>query len=417
MSESIVLPLTQWDAVAALLLEPGRVCVGRARVIRTATGCEYLPASLRQRAEWPVASSEPPICERVLWVAPGEGLSDVRALARRLQPLPTQTWVLASVGLGEDRNGWCGAVLERGELRPLDEIRVVGPGMLRLQRESRADAFTEHAERESEQRWSRTAGALGADAVRKLRETRVLLMGAGRNGSQVAFQLAALGVERLYVFDPDTLGMENLDAMPGLTAADARRKRSKATALIRRLRAFRPDMQLHAVTSSVADSACLRAARNVDVIFSCVDHDLPRLAAASLANRYCRIHIDVATSIRETDGERVLAGDVRTMLPGQGCVCCVGGLPDEAAARRELFAPPGMLKLESEPRWNDLRLGSLVTLNSMACGIGVQTYVDLMTGRLESSLWQRIRWHEGQGLQSDAALVERHGRCSVCETR
>lgn len=105
---------------------------------------------------------------------------------------------------------------------------------------------------------------------------------------------------------------------------------------------------------SVTHADVVRRARSADLIVSCVDHDTPRLAAALLCHRFLKIHLDVGTGVTMDErGERLLAGDVRLLLPGQGCICCVGGLNAEEEARIELHSPPGALKPIPPRPWDE----------------------------------------------------------------
>jgi len=156
--------------------------------------------------------------------------------------------------------------------------------------------------------------------------------------------LAVLGVRRLLLVAPDILEPHNLDAMCGVTEADVGRR--KAEALAERLTQFRSDLAVHALACSAADDRVVDRVRNADLLATCVDRDTPRLAAAMLAERFLKVHLDIGTGVTVSDAqERLIAGDVRLLLPGQGCVSCVGGLLDQEGAQYELLAPPGSLRV------------------------------------------------------------------------
>ena len=96
-------------------------------------------------------------------------------------------------------------------------------------------------------------------------------------------------------------------------------------------------------------------------------------------------------------GERQLAADVRLLLPGAGCIRCVGGLADMEQAEYEFHAPPGAFLAGPPHHWNARgRLGSLITLNSLAVSFGVQSWLDLLERHAASSIWHRLRWREGE---------------------
>ncbi len=409
----LVLPRELWEtALADLLLHPGRLAVGTCRRNRHEGADELLVDSLQATDRFPTGEARPPLCDWVVLGAPGPETGDVRGWLDQLRPRKTQLLAVGLVGLGAQRSAWNGTVVENGEVRPLEAIRVVGPGMLRAGRRE-AEERPEGSAGDL-QRWSRTRGALGDATWRKVAAARVLLVGAGRNGSALAFQLVALGIRALTVVDPDRLGLENFDAGFCITEQDV--GRAKTEALQQRLHAFRSDCSIASLPHSATHDSVAAKAAGVDLIVTCVDHDTPRLAAARLARRFLKVHMDVGTGVafEEENGPAVLAGDVRLLLPRMGCVCCVGGLRNEEQARYELLAPPGALPRRAPQPWHQQRAGSLITLNSLTVAAAVQLWLDLLAGRLRSSHWHRLRWEPGHGLRTDAAPVGPAPDCRLC---
>ena len=263
------------------------------------------------------------------------------------------------------------AVWDAGRVHPLNRFEVVGPRPLCGERQA-ADLPAD------ELRSSRTRGALGEETFRRVRRAEVTLVGCGRSGSQAAFQLVGMGVRRLRLVDGDLLGAENLDGMPGLTAADL--GRFKAVALAARLRAFCPAATVSAVAASLPAEAAIRTVeRPADLLVTCVDDDRPRLWAAAAARRTLTPHLDIATEIQaDAAGRRDRWADVRLLLPGEGCVRCVGG--SEAAE-----PPP------ADPAdWRSERAGSLVAWNAVAVGRGLTLWADLLGGARTDTTWLRL---------------------------
>jgi hypothetical protein len=408
----LVVPSPLWEtALRDLLLHPDRLAVGTCRRNRHSGADEFLIETLETTNQPPSGASRAPLDDWVVLGAPGRDTErTLPGWLEQLQPRRTQLLVIGLVGLGPDRSAWTGAVVESGTVHPLDAIRVVGPGMLRVSR-------NEDIASAAEQRWSRTRGALGDAVWKKVEASRVLLLGAGRNGSAMAFQLVALGIRAITLVDPDILETENLDAGFCVTERDV--GRNKTEALQRRLHAFRSDCLITSLPNSATHRCAAAKAAAADLIVTCVDHDTARLAAARLARRFLRVHLDVGTGVTgvtgdAASGQRVLAGDVRLLLPRLGCVCCVGGLPNEADARYELAAPPGALPRRPPQPWHRQRAGSLITLNSLTVATAVQLWLDLLGGQLRTSHWARLRWQPGHGLQTDAAPVGPAPDCPIC---
>lgn len=406
----VVIAQRLWEPVLRRLLrEPGLVAVGTCRRNRHPGALELLVQDLVTTDDVPRGADWPVLADGVLLAIPRSAEEfHLPFWLERIGPRATQLWAVVLLGAGPGRAAWNGAIVQNGRLLPLDALRVIGPGMLRAARQER-EAFTAAELR----RWSRTRGALGDETWQKVAQSRVTVFGAGRSGSAVAFQLAALGVRHLTIADPDVLAIENLDAMFCVTERHV--GRPKAPVLAERLVEFRADLSATAIARSVVDSAVVDDVRGTDLIVSAVDSDTPRLAAAHLARRFTKVHLDVGMTV-EPDARtgRLLAADVRLLLPGQGCVCCVGGLGDEEEARYELLAPPGALRRRRPLAWHEQRAGSLITLNALTVGTAVQSWLDLLAGRLRGSQWQRFRWIPGTGLHVDQAPVDAARECPIC---
>lgn len=97
----------------------------------------------------------------------------------------------------------------------------------------------------------------------KLQDTRVTVVGVGAGGRQVALQLAAIGVPRITIIDPDTVRPENL-ASQGYHEADLDRPKVDATKDI-----------CASINSAIEINAINRKFRSTDftggVLFCCVD--------------------------------------------------------------------------------------------------------------------------------------------------
>jgi hypothetical protein len=319
----------------------------------------------------------------------------------RMGPWNTQRLVVLLVGLDPDRTGWRGWVFSGGDVHPLAGFRIVSAGMPG----AGADAPV------ADERWSRTVHAVGERAFWKVVNSSVAVVGASRLGSAVAFQLASVGVRRLTLVDPDTVELHNVVGMTGVTADDAGEK--KAVALARRLVAFRPDLAVTAVPHDFLHRQT--RLHGADLIVTAVDRDAARLKAAGWAHDHAVPHLDLGTGVTADGIGRLLAGDVRLLLPGAGCVRCVGGLGDLDQAEYELYAPPDAAPRRRPEPWDARgRLGSLPTLNVLAAGTGVQLWLDLLNGDLTGSMWHRLRWLPGRGLETAAALVTAAPDCPVC---
>jgi ThiF family len=399
----LIVPYAVWrPAVLPLLTGTGPLAVGSLRRdvhhvpvglvaddLRPAarvSGEEQLPG-----ADWLVVTARP-------------DFGSVEVCRQELRPWRSQLLVVLVIGLEPQRAGWRGWVFEHGALRPLAGLRIIGPGMV--------DAGGGSPESPSdEEPWSRVRPAVGDRVFDKLRRTAVAVVGVSRLGSQVAWHAAALAVRRLILIDPDAVEGHNVVGMTGVTAVDI--GRPKATAVARWLTSFRPDLAVTVFASRFADAQ--DRLRDVGLLVTTVDQDAPRLQAAVWARRYAVVHLDLGTGVTRQEAGRLLAADVRLLLPGAGCVRCVGGLADLDQAEYELFAPPGSLPRRPAEAWNARgRLGSLPALNAVAAATGMQLWLDLLEGTLRGSTWHRLRWLPGAGWERASSLVGAGPDCPVC---
>lgn len=311
----------------------------------------------------------------------------------------------------EDPSRWMMSVSRHGRWPTVEEIRMVGRSMLRLlPPQTAADVVAT----DTLTRWSRTRGVLGHNVMNTLHQCTVTIIGAGRSGSLMAFQLAALGVDTVRLMDADTLDLHNMDATPGVPMVGC--GGPKVRALAAGLRLFRPDLTVQLIEERASYRSLTDYLRErSDLVITCTDSDTPRLGVAMVARRNLFVHLDVATSIQWTDdGELQMTGDATLLLPGEGCCSCVGGFADAVATRHDLTAPPNSLRRQMQPDWNEQRAGSLVTLNSMVVGAAVQSWLDLLTGDLRTSIWHRFRWTPGASLSCNASPVTASDDCEIC---
>lgn len=409
LEHRLVVDGTAWERCLRSLLGGTSLCaVGAIRRHDTSTHREWLVDALELVDRWPRGQDWPPLTDRLLLVLDRDSTMAIRAILDQIEPRASQTIVILQVSLDEFGR-WDGIVIHDNNRQRIEEVRVVGSGMLRLPREESAGVL----ETPTEGRPSRTMGALGADLWQQIRDSHVLLVGCGRNGTLAAWQLVGLGVSRLTLVDPDQLEIENLDGMPGLAMTNV--GQLKATALAQKLVEFNPDLSLCCITEPVKDA--LRQLRSrFDLVVTCVDDDAARLAASWLSRERLIPHLDIGTTVRR-DGDETgeLAGDIRLLLPFEGCVSCVGGLADPEAALYELAAPPHALHRGEPTVWHQQRAGSLAHWNAITIGTAMEIWLSLLRGSV-GSFWKRLVCPTGNAeIQFNSAPVSKDDSCQFCQ--
>jgi len=147
----------------------------------------------------------------------------------------------------------------------------------------------------------------------KVRDARVLVVGAGALGNDVIKNLALMGIGHLYIVDFDTIEAANLSRSVLFRESD--NHRSKAEVAAARARNLNPQVHVQYLNGDVTTQLGLGVFRRMDVVVGCLDNREARLAI----NRFCywmnKPWVDGA--IQE------LLGLVRVFVPGQGaCYEC-----------------------------------------------------------------------------------------------
>ena len=212
--------------------------------------------------------------------------------------------------------------------------------------------FPSHPWPDERRRYSRVIGGLGTDvwgevAWPRLRDARWCLVGAGRGGTALAMLLAQQGALYLTIIDPDQVAEHNLDGLPAPRRWSAPPRLQLLAFLLQR---FRPEMTAYPVPHSLVTLPSMEAMWEADLLVSLVNSDQARLVASATAAAYLKPHLDIGQSVVAASGrERELGVDVRLIIPGQGCLQCIGGagelslltrheLPDPHAPRGEAIS-------------------------------------------------------------------------------
>ena len=187
--------------------------------------------------------------------------------------------------------------------------------------------------------FDRSVRAIGRDGQALLGQLVVGIVGGGGTGSAVAEAITRLGVGALRLFDDDKLEDTNVPRVLGATMADI--GRYKVEVLREHLLAIGLSTDIVAVTNNICVQAAAERLRDCDIIFSCVDKEIPRSILMAHHIHYLTPIIDIGVVIEAP--QRVITqvwGRVTTMTPGGPCLFCRGrisadGLRLEAMQPRE----------------------------------------------------------------------------------
>lgn len=187
--------------------------------------------------------------------------------------------------------------------------------------------------------FDRSIRAIGRAGQCVLSKLVVGIVGAGGTGSPTAQTLARLGIGTLLLFDDDKLEDSNVPRVVGSRMADV--GQAKVHVLAEHLRAIGLGTAVEPIEGSICRQDVAARLRDCDVIFSCVDREMPRSILMAHHLHYLAPVIDLGVKIEAADQLiQEVWGRITTITPGAPCLFCRGrisaeGLRLEALQREE----------------------------------------------------------------------------------
>jgi molybdopterin-synthase adenylyltransferase len=163
---------------------------------------------------------------------------------------------------------------------------------------------------------------LGGAGQRRLKASRVLVIGAGGIGSPAIQYLAAAGVGRITIVDDDRVDLSNLQRQTLFGTDDI--GRSKAVAAAARVEALNPNVEVLAVQERLDASNIDAYMRGNDVVLDGSDNFATRLTVADAALRH-RVPL-VSAAVAEFEGQ---LGTFRGWEADKPCYRCFVGVDPE----------------------------------------------------------------------------------------
>lgn len=201
----------------------------------------------------------------------------------------------------------------------------------------------------------RTVSAWGETTQASIARMRVLVVGSGSVGMDVAIRLAATGIQKVGVMDFDVVKEMNRDRLVAASRRDARLQVPKVDVAQRACAsaATAADFQFERHHLNVTTADGQSAALDYDVIFSCVDRPWPRAVLNQIAYTDLIPVIDGGIGIDTFDTGEMRNATYRAHVvrPGRPCMQCNGQL-DPAEVSRDrlgLFDDPTYIEKAGRP--------------------------------------------------------------------
>jgi len=132
--------------------------------------------------------------------------------------------------------------------------------------------------------------------------------------------------------DFDVATNSSMNRLIGALDVDVAAKTSKVTVAKRMIEAINPEAQVDPFEGRVDELGAQAAVTSADVVFGCLDRDLPRLKLTELCSRYAKPLFALATDTGGEDSDLWYGGRV-VFANGSGCLVCRKILDQQEIAR------------------------------------------------------------------------------------
>jgi molybdopterin/thiamine biosynthesis adenylyltransferase len=238
----------------------------------------------------------------------------------------------------------------------------------------------------------------GAEAAARLRNARVVIIGASGTGSPAAHVLARAGVENFGLIDPQQLAKSNLERLHGSYEAHFAKGETEAplkVAVVRDLiKAINPRATVTCIAGNILQPLARDHVVSADLIICCTDTNHSRTAISELAYRYLVPAIDVGVVFESKNGS--ITGEIGRVTfysPGGPCAHCLGIvdpwratvelMSEEEKDRRRREAREAVLRGdEAGVYWKDVpELPTVGHFTSMAGALAASYAIGWLTGK------------------------------------
>ena len=311
---------------------------------------------------------------------------------------------------GQDEAGFTAECYGTDGSQPVavDKIKVVGGKGIRTIHCFHAATEKTDSTGPISERFQRQVRFLGEDGQHSIQKTRLAICGVGGLGSFVVAGAKGLGFRDIALIDPDIIEESNLNRFQGAGKGDI--GKAKVDAIAEAIKQFDPDIKLKPVQAKVQDKAAREAILDADFIINCLDSDSARMEVQLLAARHLKPLLDLGSGIVLEPGTRTvkeMGGQAILYYPGGPCLLCQGLDPAEIVSDeiRRVHRATGYIQGTDETP------PSVVTINAVMAGLGLQIAISYLTGFAEAPAYLRYDLLRNQTAQYS---FTRRPECPVC---
>ncbi len=229
---------------------------------------------------------------------------------------------------------------------------------------------------------------VGVEGQERIRDAKVLVVGAGGLGSPVCLYLAAAGIGRIGIVDGDVVDLSNLQRQVIHFTADLGTPKVKSAAA--KMKAINPDVRVDAYQEFLDSTNALQLIREYDFVVQCTDN----FPSKYLVNDACVMEGKPFSH----GGILGFEGQTFTHLPGTACYRCMFKEPPPAGAVPTCA-----------------QAGVLGAIAGMMGTIQAAETLKYVTGAGEL-LTDRLMCFDARTMQFHSIIVSRPDSCPVCGT-
>ena len=229
---------------------------------------------------------------------------------------------------------------------------------------------------------------LGGKGQIRLRQSKVLVIGAGGLGSPAALYLAAAGIGTLGIIDPDRVELSNLQRQILHATADI--GRPKVASANEKLSALNPEVQINAYATKLEDHNAAEIIAGYDFIIDGSDNFPTKFLVNDTAVKL-GIAFNHAGIVR-------LQGQTMTVVPGK------------SACYRCLFKEPP----PPEEILSCQQAGILGAVAGTIGSIQATEAIKYLTGFEEGLLTDRLLTYDAKTMKFHSVDVKKDPGCSAC---
>jgi molybdopterin/thiamine biosynthesis adenylyltransferase len=266
------------------------------------------------------------------------------------------------------------------QIKPIKAIKVIGEsGTKTLTPTSQTKLYQDETINEIHNRQVLAFGKAGQKLIQK---AKVGIVGCGGLGSILFILLVRLGVREFVLIDDDVVENTNLNRLAGSKLVDVKNKTPKVEMLGNYGLEISDKIKTDLIAESVFSSKAKYALKSCDYIFGGVDTQSPRVLLNSISIQHMIPYFDCGTGIQAAANHSIdhAGGQIRTVIPGLGCLKCIKGinldtakmelLPEE---KRQFVIERGYIAGEDE------HAPSVAPLNGVVANLAVTEFMGFVT--------------------------------------